>query len=142
MAVPLRTDFDAFLLAPIGEDVNGMPLTLLSLLARLDVDPWDEAASLARLPPESATQRLASLISTPAGGRVPHADPATIATRLVTLLHRAPNPKATVANAPEPKPPSLLSRGGIKPAIYWLIAVVLLLLCQWALAAAHPALSG
>jgi hypothetical protein len=142
MAAPLPTDFDAFLLAPIGEDVNGLPLTLLSLLARLDVDPWEEAASLALLPPESAALRLTSLLATPAGGPVPQADPSTIATRLVTLLHRAPKPRVPIATAPVSLASSFLSKGGIKPAIYWLIAVILLLLCQWALAGAPPVLPG
>jgi hypothetical protein len=33
-----------------------MPLSVLSALARLDVDPWQEAAKLARLLEETATQ--------------------------------------------------------------------------------------
>ena len=60
MTATLRTDFDAFLFAPIGEDTNGMPLTLLSVLARLGIDPWEEAADLAHLPLEPALQRLSS----------------------------------------------------------------------------------
>jgi hypothetical protein len=41
------SDFDAFLFAPVGEERNGMLLSVLSALARLDVDPWQEAARLA-----------------------------------------------------------------------------------------------
>jgi hypothetical protein len=59
----LASEFDNFLFAPIGEDRNEVPLSVLSALARLDVDPWHEAANLARLPKETATQRLASLIA-------------------------------------------------------------------------------
>ena len=59
----LGSEFDDFLFAPIGEDRNGMLLSVLSALARLDVDPWQEAAQLAGLPGETATQRLASLIA-------------------------------------------------------------------------------
>ena len=59
----LGSEFDDFLFAPIGEDRNDMPLSVLSALARLDIDPWHEAAELARLPRETATQRLASLIA-------------------------------------------------------------------------------
>ena len=33
--------FDQFLYASGGDDANGMPLTVLSALARMDVDPWD-----------------------------------------------------------------------------------------------------
>jgi hypothetical protein len=47
-------EFDQFLGASIGEDRNGTGLSVLSALARLDVDPWKEATSLARMPREAA----------------------------------------------------------------------------------------
>ena len=55
-------EFDQFLGASIGEDRNGTGLSVLSALARLDVDPWKEAASLARMPREAAAVRLTELI--------------------------------------------------------------------------------
>jgi len=55
----LNPEFDDFLFASIGEDRNGMLLSVLSAMARLDVDPWQEAAKLAGLPGQAATQRLA-----------------------------------------------------------------------------------
>src|SRR5271165_2687878 len=55
-------EFDEFLCAPIGEDRNGTMLSVLSALARLDVDPWQEATSLARMPREAAAVRLSALI--------------------------------------------------------------------------------
>src|ERR1700751_4445600 len=79
----LASEFDDFLFAPIGEDRNGMLLSVLSALARLDVDPWQEAAELARLPGETGTQRLASLIAALPDRPSPHLDPGTIAARLV-----------------------------------------------------------
>ena len=82
----LGSEFDDFLFAPIGEDRNEMPLSVLSALARLDVDPWEEAANLTRLPAETATQRLASLIAALPDGSSAHPDPATIAARLIALL--------------------------------------------------------
>lgn len=54
----LGSEFDAFLFAPVGDDENGMALSVLSALARLSVDPWLEAASLAQLPEHSAIERL------------------------------------------------------------------------------------
>jgi hypothetical protein len=54
-------EFDQFLGASIGEDRNGTGLSVLSALARLDVDPWKEATSLARLPREAAAVRLTEL---------------------------------------------------------------------------------
>ncbi len=44
---PLGSEFDNFLFAPIGVDKNGMVLSVVSALARLDVDPWEEAEELA-----------------------------------------------------------------------------------------------
>lgn len=63
-----------------------MPLSVLSVLARLDVDPWEEAANLTRLPAETATQRLASLIAALPDWPSAHLDPGTIAARLIALL--------------------------------------------------------
>ncbi len=85
------SEFERFLYAAIGQDNNGMPLSVLSALARQDVDPWDEAARLAQLPEEKAVTQLVSLL-----GAFPHAplacpDPASTAIRLVTLLPRPRN---------------------------------------------------
>ena len=82
----LGSEFDDFLYAPIGEDKNGMLLSVLSALARSDVDPWQEAARLAGLPVETARQRLASLITALPGKPSVYPDPAMIAARLVALL--------------------------------------------------------
>jgi hypothetical protein len=84
----LGSEFDAFLFAPIGEDRNDMPLSVLSALARLDIDPWQEAAELARLPRETATQRLASSIAALPHGPTAHLEHGTIAARLIALLPR------------------------------------------------------
>jgi hypothetical protein len=60
--VTRRTEFDEFLYAPIGEEGNGMPLSVLSALARRHVDPWEEASRLAQLPRDAATRFLTALI--------------------------------------------------------------------------------
>jgi hypothetical protein len=44
-----RPEFDKFLHAPIGADGDDMPLSVLSALTRLHVDPWKEAAELSEL---------------------------------------------------------------------------------------------
>jgi hypothetical protein len=80
------SEFDNFLFATIGEDRNDVPLSVLSALARLDIDPWQEAAELARVPLETATQRLASSIAEQPDGASAHLDPGTIAVRLIALL--------------------------------------------------------
>jgi hypothetical protein len=89
----LGSEFNEFLFAPIGEDRNGMRLSVLSALARMDIDPWQEAAKLARLPEDAAAEKLTSLITAQHG--VPSVSPdfARIAPRLIALLPRQPDPK-------------------------------------------------
>ena len=38
--------FDPFLFASVGEEIGGVPLSVLSVLTRLDLDPREEAAPL------------------------------------------------------------------------------------------------
>src|ERR1700678_839363 len=85
---PRGSEFDSFLFAPIGEDRNGLLLSVLSALARLDVDPWQEAARLALLPRDAAIQRLASLIAALPDSPSAHQDPGTVAGGLLALLPR------------------------------------------------------
>jgi hypothetical protein len=85
MSLP-GAEFNDFLFAPIGEDRNGMLVSVLSGLARLDVDPWQEAARLAQLPGETAIERLTSLIGALRDRDSSYLDPPTIATRLIALL--------------------------------------------------------
>ena len=117
----LRSEFDDFLFAPIGEDRNGMPLSVLSALVRLDVDPWQEAAKLARLPGKTAAQRLASLIAPLPDGPSAQLDPGTIAARLIARL-----PRQASSNVP--------SRGtllGVGVVTLYAILVALMLGAQW-----------
>lgn len=83
-----RPEFDDFLYASIGADRNEMSLSVLSALARLDVDPWEEAAELSELPKKTAAERLASLIAQLPGGRWTQADSSATAVRLIELLPR------------------------------------------------------
>jgi hypothetical protein len=83
---PLPSEFDGFLFAPISEDYNGMTVSVLSALARLDVDPWQEAASLARLPADTASRKLAALIAKLPAGSLAQPDIGTLASRLIALL--------------------------------------------------------
>lgn len=85
----LRPEFHDFLYAPVGDDSNGMLVSVLSALARLNVDPWQEAAELSRLPRDTAIQRLISLIASLPYGLAAFPDREIAAARLVALLpHR------------------------------------------------------
>lgn len=113
----LASEFDSFLFAPIGEERNGMLLSVLSALARLDVDPWQEAAKLALLPEATATETLAALIMALPDEPSMHRDPATIAARLVPLLPRR-------ANAPPPR--ETLHGFGASPKFRYALSMVLI----------------
>ena len=87
LALLIGPEFDEFLCAPIGADRNGTSLSVLSALARLNVDPWQEATSLALMPREAAVVRLTALIDAlPNEGTI--GIPTTIAADLVALLPR------------------------------------------------------
>lgn len=92
--------FDAFLFAAVGEDLRGMPLSVLSALSRLDIDPWDDADRLSRLSTAAAIDALGQSIARLPPGAWLVSDATAIATRLVALLP-APGvkPKATQAAA-------------------------------------------
>jgi hypothetical protein len=83
-------EFDDFLFSAIGEDRNGVPLIVVSLLARCDLDPWLEAAKLANLPVAAATRQLTRLIQTIAYQPLTLPDPEAIAIRLIALLPHRP----------------------------------------------------
>jgi hypothetical protein len=128
----LASEFDAFLFAPVGEDRNGMPLTVLSTLARSDLDPWQEAARLTEAPGQIATERLAWLITSVPGRPSALSDPGTIAARLVALLPRRAVPNGALGKTPHP-----VSTMNDARIIVFAIFMVLSLTAQWAIFS-HP----
>lgn len=91
--------FDAFLFAPVGEDSRGMQLSVLSALSRLDIDPWDDADRLSRLPTAAAIDALGQSIARLPPGAWLVSDATAIATRLVALLPEpGVKPKAAQAS--------------------------------------------
>lgn len=132
MNAPLRTEFNDFLFAPVADDANGMHLTLLSVLARSGVDPWLEAADLAAQSRESATRKLITLLAGVPNGPLPGADRESAASRLVALLHASPRRKLA-APGMSPAPMALAEPATrFKVAIYYLLALLALLLGSWA----------
>lgn len=89
-------EFAAFLFAQICEEKNGMPLSVVSALARFGVDPWREAARLAGLPSTAAVDALAAIIPRISVGQDPGTDIRKTAARLVQLL---PKPGAVLTPA-------------------------------------------
>jgi hypothetical protein len=88
-----RPEFDDFLCAPIGADENEMPLSVLSALARLDLDPWKVAVELSEPARDIATQRLSTLIARLPARPWAQADLGALADRLIVLLPRSSGSK-------------------------------------------------
>jgi hypothetical protein len=78
--------YDHFLFAPICEEANGMQLSVLSALARMDVDPWEEAARLAAMPKAIVGRTLVSTLDSVPGRNWNPSETEIIAARLVQLL--------------------------------------------------------
>jgi hypothetical protein len=109
---PMLPEFDSFLFASVGEEVDGVPLSVLSALSRLDLDPRDEAARLADLTKEAAAEQLARMIARLSDRRWSLPQVREIAGRLIERL-----PMSTTAGeldrfepgaAPTPQPSQFL----------------------------------
>ena len=81
-----HSEYNAFLFAAVGEEKVGLPLTVLTALSRLGVDPWQEAARLSDLPREKAARSFAVTIAKLPECDWKASDAETIAARLVDWL--------------------------------------------------------
>ncbi len=84
--MPPATGFERFLYSFVGQDDNGLPLSVLSVIARRDVDPWEEAAKLSQLPERAAVSQLVSLLGATPQGPPDSEAQARTAARLIALL--------------------------------------------------------
>jgi hypothetical protein len=81
-----NSDLNAFLFAEVGTEPNGMILTVVSVIARRDEDPWKEARRLASLPKASAANHVAQVIAQMPRSPWSPAEAAVISARLIPLL--------------------------------------------------------
>ena len=96
MALPerfslLHSELNGFLFAPMGSEESGAPLSVLSALTRLGIDPWAEGARLSNLPKEAAARALALLIAQLPEDRRSSSDVGELAAHLAELLPKAPS---------------------------------------------------
>jgi hypothetical protein len=92
-------DYDDFLFATIGEDSNETPLSVLSALTRLDMDPWQEAARLTQLPKDQAARDISCALAALPEGRWTPMESNMIAARLVELLPQRKDASGIPADA-------------------------------------------
>lgn len=78
--------YEAFLFAEIGEQKNGMPITMISALAQLGFDPWEEAGRLASLPAAAALAAVTALVARISGLTARKSEIPKLSARLVPLL--------------------------------------------------------
>jgi hypothetical protein len=93
-----HSEFNEFLFAQIGPERNDSLLTVLSALARVGLDPWQEAARLSRQTSEAAIASLALIIAGVPNGQWARSDSPMIAARLIALLPR-PSTSADASRA-------------------------------------------
>jgi hypothetical protein len=120
---PMLPEFDSFLFAPVGEEVDGVPLSVLSALSRLGLDPRHEAARLSHLTKEAAADQLAKMIARLSDRRWTLSETRRIAGRLIEHLptSTAGEPDAFETGA-EPAPGSRTS----SLLIYLALAIALI----------------
>jgi len=117
---PLRPDLDPFLFAMVGEERNGIPLSTISALTQLGLDPWEEAGHLAGLAKGKAIERLTELLlRLPDGGRPPAEEVRQIAIGLIDVLR----PSNGVLGFAKPQEPAPLKIVGNKA--FWVSCFVL-----------------
>jgi hypothetical protein len=123
-------NFDRFLHASLGDDNNGMPLTVLSALARLDSDPWDEASRLMQLQQAIAVTQLALQLGTLRDSLVAGHDPASIAAPLIALLPRSGNKVPLLLKA-FTRRASTAHHKAVSTTLAVLTYFIVMLLSQW-----------
>jgi hypothetical protein len=110
----LHSDLNDFLFASVGEEQNGVTLSVVSALTRLGLDPWEEAARLTPLPKARAAEALAPLIARLPICRTRSSDDLATSQRLVELL---PDRK--------PKPMEGRERAAARQKKYWQAMILL-----------------
>ena len=120
---PMLPEFDGFLFASVGEEVDGVPLSVLSALSQLGLDPRDEAARLAHLTKEAAADQLARMIARLYDQRWSASEAWRIATALVERLPMAGAARDDRA-APRTRP--TIGFGSPSLLVYLALAVALL----------------
>jgi hypothetical protein len=124
----LPSAYDDFLYAPVGESTNGALLTVLSVLARQNLDPWKEAADLSGMPQETAAHRLISMIAASPGQS---SSQAAVADRLIALLPRRIAAVGGAPNVLQGEPAAHQSRAAGTNLVVITIYIGVMILSEW-----------
>jgi hypothetical protein len=91
----LTSRFDEFLFASVCVETGGHSLSVLSALARMDVDPWEQASRLAAMPNPAAVKTLAVALGSIQQIIWSDSEAEAAATRLIQLLPQGSEPSPT-----------------------------------------------
>ena len=121
ITVPI-TGFEVFLYSQISGDDTVRSMSVLSIIASYDIDPWMEAARLSRLPADAAIKELDCLL-----GALPRRvsaaeESARTASRLVALL---PHPDGAPLSLRRMLAAKVLQR----PPALLVVGIVFFLIC-------------
>jgi len=125
---PAHPELEPFLLAEIGDDRNGLPVTVQSALARMDRDPESEAARISAQPRDAAVRSVTGLIEALPEGSWTKLDAREIAS---DLLARLPQGRLREAPATADGANSETVRGG--PMLRILLCAALAALVAFAI---------
>lgn len=123
-----HSEFNDFLFTSIGEEKNGSELTVLSALARLGLDPWNEAARLSALPKEAATSALTAALTRLPEGAWKASEAQSIALRLVDHL---PRREARSSSSPNGRAEEQGSASSLQNWLVWLALAAVILALFW-----------
>lgn len=111
-----------FLFEPLGDDSNGAPLALASILGRMSLDPWKEAAALAALPAFEAVRKLASFLEAAPNHVLAATESNKLAERLIKLLPAQRNAPNVPTGPPRDGDPT--NRHPLGTYVLWTVLVV------------------
>ena len=115
--------YGPFLGAAVGEDGTGANVSVLSMLARLDVDSWTEATDLSHMQELPARQRLEGLLTRFTDVPILVSEQGRVASTLLALLPRRAK-GARLPQVPVSDSETLLPTGA---PLYWIIWTILIL---------------
>lgn len=115
--------YERFLHASAGQDSRGSSVTVLSMLARLGVDPWGEASDLATLPEAAAQRKLEAMMARSGDLLLSGPERGRVVAGLLAFLPRRKMPAPAPAGATTAQPAFL----PIGKPIHWIFAALLIL---------------
>jgi hypothetical protein len=95
----LKSEFNDFLFAPVGNDADHRTVSVLSALTGAGFDPWQQAAKLRQMPRSAAIETLASILAALPGRACSAAETRDAASRLIALLPRRPSTRTRLTGA-------------------------------------------